>query len=163
MSQSVPASSCCCPNPPLMPELAIPSLCMCKAPFHAPAYAMRQIIMGLSLSLSFMVGSSDACPFMAGHICGPRHVSVYHCCGRETRNSSCHNLFIADRPPPVLSMVHKVRTPVVASAYVHRKYSFLPGLVAGTHLNSSLTALNSLKVGFISSPTSHTLAILPQR
>ena len=44
-----------------------------------------------------------------------------------------------------------------------RKYSFLPGLLAGTHLNSSLTALNSLKLGFISSPISQTLAMFPQR
>jgi hypothetical protein len=49
----------------------------------------------------------------------------------------------------------------VHSANDHRKYSFLPGLLAGMHLSSSLTALNSLKFGFISSPTSHTLAMFP--
>ena len=45
----------------------------------------------------------------------------------------------------------------------YRKYSFLPGLVGGTHLSSSFTALKSLKFGFMSSPMSHTDAILPHR
>jgi hypothetical protein len=83
-----------------------------------------------------------------------------------TRRVTAHVITsLAHRPAPhIANYGQHVRASVVAaSVYVHRKYSFLPGLVAGTHLNSSLTALNSLKVGFISSPTSHTLAILPQR
>jgi hypothetical protein len=43
----------------------------------------------------------------------------------------------------------------------HKKYSFLLPLEGGTCLSSSLTALNSLKFGFISSPISHTDAMFP--
>lgn len=48
-------------------------------------------------------------------------------------------------------------------SFHQRKYSLRPGLVGGTHRSSSLTALKSLKFGFMSSPISHTDAIFPQR
>jgi len=44
---------------------------------------------------------------------------------------------------------------------LHKKYSFLPPLEGGTCLSSSFTALNSLKFGCMSSPISHTDAMLP--
>ena len=43
----------------------------------------------------------------------------------------------------------------------HKKYSFRPPLDGGTCRSSSLTALNNLNVGFMSSSMSHTDARFP--
>lgn len=87
---------------------------------------------------------------------------------------SCHRGRLAPHMPssPPLALFDRISiqlhaTPLADTVSFHgwvlryKKYSFLPPLEGGTCLSSSFTALNSLKFGCMSSPISHTDAMLP--